>query len=104
LSYLSPYKIYFETDNLIENFVNDWYLTTNMFELGDRLKCIVGSLLLRHFFPFVRVTLKFFRNAVCVRFDFVSCHLNEEEFAYTLETSTKNTALLSHQWSNACTQ
>jgi len=36
---LISYKIYFETDNLIENFVNDWYLITNMLELGDRLKC-----------------------------------------------------------------
>jgi len=24
---------------MIENFVNGWYLTTNMLELGDRLKC-----------------------------------------------------------------
>ena len=27
-----------------------------------------------------------------------------KEFAYTLETSTINTALLSHQWSTVCTQ
>ena len=40
LSYLSPHKIYFETDNQIENFVNDWNLTTNMLELGDRLKIL----------------------------------------------------------------
>jgi len=31
--------MYFETGILMENFVNDWYLTTNMLELGDRLKC-----------------------------------------------------------------
>jgi len=31
---LSPYKIYLETGHLIENFVNDWYLTTNMLELS----------------------------------------------------------------------
>jgi len=37
LSYLSPYKIYLETGDLIENIVNDWYLTTNMLELGDDL-------------------------------------------------------------------
>jgi len=24
---------------MIENFVHGWYLTTNMLELGDRLKC-----------------------------------------------------------------
>jgi len=36
LFYLSPYKIYFQADKLIENFVNAWYLTTNMLELGDR--------------------------------------------------------------------
>jgi len=38
--YLSPYKIYLDTGHLIENFVNDWYLTTNMLELsklGNRL-------------------------------------------------------------------
>jgi len=34
---LIPYKIYFETGHLIKNFVNDWYLTTNMLELGDGL-------------------------------------------------------------------
>jgi len=39
LPYLSPYKIYLEIGHLIENFVNDWYLITNMLELGDRLKC-----------------------------------------------------------------
>jgi len=41
LSYwlIISYKIYFETGHLIENFVNDRYLTTNMLKLGDRLKC-----------------------------------------------------------------
>ena len=39
LSYLSPYKIYLEIDHLIKNFVNDWYSTINMLELGDRLNC-----------------------------------------------------------------
>jgi len=34
---LHPDKIYFETGHLIKNFVNDWYLTTNMLELGDGL-------------------------------------------------------------------
>jgi len=24
---------------MIENFVNEWYLTTNILKLGDRLKC-----------------------------------------------------------------
>jgi len=38
-SYLSPDKIYFETGHLIKNFVKDWYLTTNMLELGDGLQC-----------------------------------------------------------------
>jgi len=33
------YKIYLETGHLIENFVNEWYFTTNMMKLGDRLKC-----------------------------------------------------------------
>jgi len=36
------YKIYLETGHLIENFVNDWYLTTicwNCQNLGDSLKC-----------------------------------------------------------------
>jgi len=32
--------IYLETGHLIENFANDWYLTTNMLKLGDRLKCL----------------------------------------------------------------
>jgi len=27
-------KTYLETDCLIENFVNDWYLTTNMLEVS----------------------------------------------------------------------
>jgi len=36
----------------------------------------VGNLFLRHFLSFCScTTLKIFRNAVCVRFDFVSCHL-----------------------------
>jgi len=30
---LSPYKIYLETSHLIDNFVNVWYVTTNMLEL-----------------------------------------------------------------------
>jgi len=43
---LSPYKIYLETGCLIENFVNDWYLTTNMLEvskLGRWFKMFVFS-------------------------------------------------------------
>jgi len=32
-------QIYRETGHLIENFVNNWYLTTNMLKVGDRLKC-----------------------------------------------------------------
>ena len=41
---LSPYKIDLETGYLIKNFVNDWYLTTNMLEASKRgrycsLKC-----------------------------------------------------------------
>jgi len=36
---VSPYKIYLETCHLIKKFVNEWYLTSNMLELGDRLKC-----------------------------------------------------------------
>jgi len=35
---LSPYKIYLETDYLIENFVNDWYVITNMLEVSKRGK------------------------------------------------------------------
>jgi len=31
---LSPNKIYLETGYLIENFVNDWYLTTNMLKVS----------------------------------------------------------------------
>jgi len=31
---LSPYKIYLEAGYLIENFVNDWYSTTNMLEVS----------------------------------------------------------------------
>jgi len=31
---LSPYKIYLETGYLIENFVNDWYLSTNILEVS----------------------------------------------------------------------
>jgi len=30
----SPYKIDLETGYLIENFVNDWYSTTNMLEVS----------------------------------------------------------------------
>jgi len=33
---LSPYKIYLETGYLIENFVNDWYVITNMLEVSIR--------------------------------------------------------------------
>jgi len=29
-----PYKIYLETGYLIENFVNDWFSTTNMLEVS----------------------------------------------------------------------
>jgi len=39
---------------------------------------------------------------VCVRLDFVSYHLLRKSL-HTLETSTINTALLSHQWSKVCT-
>jgi len=36
----------------------------------------VGSLFLRHFLSFCScTTLNIFRNAVCLRFGFVSCHL-----------------------------
>jgi len=31
--------VYLETGHLIENFVNDWYLTTNTLNLAERLKC-----------------------------------------------------------------
>ena len=34
---ISPYKIYLETGHLIENFVNDWYLTTNTAGFTKRL-------------------------------------------------------------------
>ena len=34
---LSPYKIWLETGYLIENFVNDWYLTTNMLEVSGEI-------------------------------------------------------------------
>jgi len=75
-AYLSPYKIYLETGHLIENFVKDWYLTTNMLELGDRLKCWlpVSKVFFILFFVYHSEN---FRNAVrvCVRFDFASCHL-----------------------------
>ena len=37
---LSPYKICLETGYLIENFVNDWYLNTNMLEVSRRGKLI----------------------------------------------------------------
>jgi len=40
----------------------------------------------------------------CVRFHIVSCLSSEEEFAYTLETSTIYTMLLSHQWSKVCSR
>jgi len=43
-------------------------------------------------------------KCVCVRFEFVFLPSSEEEIAYTLETSTINTALLSHLWSKFCTQ
>jgi len=45
-----------------------------MLELGDRFKMLVAYFL-GIFYPVVRVTLKIFRNAVCVRFNFVFCHL-----------------------------
>jgi len=40
----------------------------------------------------------FQKRSVCIRFD------SEEEIAYTTETSTINTALLSHLWNKVCTQ
>jgi len=61
----SPFKIYLETGHLIENFVCDWYLTTNMLKLGDRLKCYyLTSEAFLSFFSWS--TLKIFRNTVCV--------------------------------------
>jgi len=48
-------KIYLETGYLIENFVNDWYLTTNMLEvskLGREFKMFV---FLRHLFIYLFV-------------------------------------------------
>jgi len=85
LFYLSPYKIYLETGHLIENFVNDWYLTTNMLELGDRLKCW-KPISKPIFILFLCTTLKIFRNAVGIglRFDFVSYLSSEEELAHIL--------------------
>jgi len=32
--YFSPHKIYLETGHLIENFVNDWHLITNILEVS----------------------------------------------------------------------
>jgi len=58
-------KIYLETGHLIENFVYDWYVTTNMLKLGNRLKCWqpiskAFSIL------FSCTTPNILRNAVCV--------------------------------------
>jgi len=39
LSYWLIISLKDETGHFIENFVNGWHLTTNMLELGDRLKC-----------------------------------------------------------------
>ena len=52
-----------------------WYLTTNMLELGDRLKC--WQLIYKVFFIlfFVYNSEIFERCSACVRFDFASCHL-----------------------------
>jgi len=43
-------------------------------------------------------------NAVCMYALILFLPSSEEEFAYALETSTINVALLSHQWSKVCTQ
>jgi len=50
------------------------------------------------------VVLKIFRNAVCVRFGFVSCLSSEKVSLQTLETSTINTVLFSREWSKVCSQ
>jgi len=47
---LSPYKIYLETSHLMENFVNVWYLTTNMLELWKLGRSFKMLVFLRHFF------------------------------------------------------
>jgi len=47
---LSAYKIYLETGHLIENFVNDWYSTTNMLELSKRGRYFKMLVFLSHFF------------------------------------------------------
>ena len=56
-------------------------------------------------YPFFRVPLWKLSEMQCVcTLWFCFLPSSEEEFAYTLETSTINSALLSHQWSNVCTQ
>jgi len=56
------------------------------------------------FILFSCTTLNIFRNAVCVStFILLLAVFWWREFAYTLETSTINTALLSCQWSKVCT-
>jgi len=51
-----------------------------------------------------KLTLKIFRNTVCAyALILLLVVFWWREFAYTLETSTINTALLSHQRSKVCT-
>jgi len=65
----------------------------------------VGGLFLRHFFILLFVYHWKFPEMQCVYALILFLAIFwRREFAYTLETSTINTALLSHQWSNVCTQ
>ena len=54
---LSPYKIYLETGYLIENFVNDWYLTTNMLEVSKLGREFKMFIFLRHFLSICSCTI-----------------------------------------------
>jgi len=81
LSYcqISPYKIYVETSHLIENFVNVWYLTTNILELWKLGRSFKMLVFLRHFYPFVRVPHWKFSEMECVcMLSFFSWRSSEE--------------------------
>ena len=74
-----------------------------MLELGNRSKCWqpVSKVF---FLLFSCTTPKIFRNAVRVyTLTLLLAIFWGREFAYTLETSTINTALLSHRWSSVPT-
>jgi len=71
--------------HLIEIFVNDMYLTTNVLELSKLGRSFKVLIFLRHFFTFLFVyhSENFQKCSVCARFEFVTCLSSEEESLHT---------------------